>query len=398
MKIAPVPANEHERLKALKEYAILDTVQEADFDDITRLASEICQTPVSLVSIVDAHRQWFKSRHGLITPEISRDFAFCAHAINAPDDLYIIPDLTKDERFHDNPLVKGEPHVVFYAGIRLINPEGFALGTLCVWDKKPRELDATQIITLKALARQIMSQLELRKKIQQLKHSQEELQNAYADLENFSAIASHDLKSPLNNIISLTQLVRDNYSDKLDEEGNEYIHFLQDSAYQLSDLITGILNYSRASQLLTQQREDINVAELIEEITSLIKIPTNTTIVFEKGEKKIHTSRIALKQILLNLIDNAIKYNDKGLVNIEIGFSEVDGNYVVEIKDNGLGIADEDRERIFELFKKLQSKSKDGSMGVGLAIVKRLVKKLGGTIEVNSELSKGTSFVITIPK
>jgi GAF domain-containing protein len=101
MKTAPVPANEHKRLKTLHEYGILDTIQEADFDDITRIAAEVCRTPISLVSIIDAHRQWFKSRHGLITSETSRDFAFCAHAISNPEEVFIIPDTSKDERFHD---------------------------------------------------------------------------------------------------------------------------------------------------------------------------------------------------------------------------------------------------------------------------------------------------------
>ena len=401
MKIASLPANEQERLKAIHEYHILDTLPETDFDDITRIATDLCSTPISLVSIIDADRQWFKSRYGLITPEISRDFAFCAHAINTPGEILVVPDLRKDERFYDNPFVIGEPHVIFYAGIPLVNPEGYALGTLCVWDRVPRQLDDKQICTLKSLARQIVSQLELRKKIAQLKQQQVVLKSAYADLERFSYVASHDLKGPLNNIISLTQLLKDEYGLKLDENGNGYINYLNDAAYQLSDLVTGILNYSRSSQILVDVREDIDVAHLLEEITGLMKIPANTNISysFKKGSKHVHTSRIALKQILMNLLQNAIKYNDKEQTCIEIILIEDHDTYSFEIKDNGPGIAEKNKEKIFELFQRLHHKGKGGdSMGIGLAIVKKLAEKLGGGVAVVSEIGKGTSFILTIHK
>ena len=164
MKIAPLPANEQARLKALNEYFILDTLPEDDFDDITSIASEICNTPIALVSIIDSDRQWFKSRYGIKIAETTRDNSFCAHTISTPAEVFIIPDLTKDERFHDNPLVTGEPHAVVYAGVQLINPEGYTLGALCVLDTKPRELNPVQIKILQSLARQVVSLLELRKK------------------------------------------------------------------------------------------------------------------------------------------------------------------------------------------------------------------------------------------
>ncbi len=397
MKIAQLPANEHERLKALHEYYILDTLPETDFDDITRIATELCHTPISLVSIIDSHRQWFKSRHGLITPEISRDFAFCSHAINTPHEVFIVEDLTKDDRFHDNPLVAGEPHVVFYAGIPLVNPDGFALGTLCVWDNIPRVLEEKQIYSLKSLARQIVSQLELRKKIIQLKQKQSALKIAYDDLEKFSYIASHDLKSPLNNIISLTHFIKDEYHDKLDKDGVEYINYLHDAAHQLSDLVSCILNYSKSSQLLVENKEYIDVNELLEEVKGLLPIPVNTYITHEKCKNEVYTSRIALKQILLNLVQNAIKYNDKPQIHIQIIMGEDRHNYTFEVRDNGPGIADENKEKIFELFERLKRKDAEG-MGMGLAIVKRLAEKLGGAIKVQSRLGQGTSFLFTVPK
>ena len=159
---APLPTNEAERLAALKEYHILDTGTEQSYDDITTLAAHICEVPIALISIVDEARQWFKSRVGLEQQQTSRDVAFCAHAILQNEPL-IVRDATKDRRFADSTLVTGEPHIRFYAGFPLINPEGLALGTLCVNDRQPRRLSAKQLKTMQALARQVMTLLELRR-------------------------------------------------------------------------------------------------------------------------------------------------------------------------------------------------------------------------------------------
>lgn len=159
---APVPPNETKRLKVLWQYEVLDTVPEEVFDDLTDLAAHICETPIALISLVDEDRQWFKSRLGLSLSETSRDISFCAHAITT-DGLLIVPDATKDQRFKDNPLVTGGQKIRFYAGAPLITPDGHALGTLCVLDKKPRALRLEQQQALRVLAHHVMTQLELRR-------------------------------------------------------------------------------------------------------------------------------------------------------------------------------------------------------------------------------------------
>jgi len=156
--------DEDQRLEALHSYQILDTPAESAFDDLTLLAAKVCATPISLVSLIDRDRQWFKSKLGLGANETHRDFAFCAHTILQPG-IFVVPDAQQDKRFRNNPLVKNDPYVRFYAATPLINPEGYCLGTLCVIDRVPRQLDAHQLEMLAAIGRQVTTHLELRRTV-----------------------------------------------------------------------------------------------------------------------------------------------------------------------------------------------------------------------------------------
>lgn len=193
---------EARRLTALRSYRILDTDPEQRFDDLSLLASYVCQTPIALLSLVDADRQWFKARKGIEASETPRNVAFCAHAI-LQRDILVVPDALEDERFRDNPLVVSDPHIRFYAGAPLITPDGHALGTLCVIDRRPRKLSQEQLEALEALRNQAVAQLELRRNLIELKQALNERDVA----EDKQRELVEQLQSSLENVRKLSGLI-----------------------------------------------------------------------------------------------------------------------------------------------------------------------------------------------
>jgi anti-sigma regulatory factor (Ser/Thr protein kinase) len=188
-----VVADEAGRLRALRQYRILDTEPEQAFDDLTLIASQICGVPIALISLVDEDRQWFKSRVGIEARESSRSVSFCAHAI-LQHGIFTIADASKDERFCDNPFVKSDPGIRFYAGAPITTQDGYALGTLCVIDYVPRQLSDEQNNALRALERQVTAQLELRRNI-------EELRVALEGIDTLSALVPYCSTCELNMVI-----------------------------------------------------------------------------------------------------------------------------------------------------------------------------------------------------
>lgn len=391
---------EEQRIKTLESYEILDSLPEADYENLTLIASQICNTPIAQIVFIDKERQWVKSSFGIDSAVTPRDITFCGHTINDFNDFMIVPDARDDVRFQDHPLVIGHPNIIFYAGVPLKDAEGLPLGTICVFDHKPKTLSATQITTLKALSQQTMRLLELRLSKKQLERTVEVVESKNLELERFAYIAAHDLKSPLANISGLTELLQSSYGDILDQDGTEILDMIRSSSSKLKEMIDNLLEYSKTNTIKKEKNSTINVEVLKNEILAVFAFQKNCTILFKSSLTTIVTNRSALEQILINLISNAIKYNDKESITIEIVIVENKEQYTITVSDNGPGILKENQEIIFDIFEVASTVDRFGlkGTGIGLATVKKIVETLGGKISVESALGNGAAFTFTLER
>lgn len=396
-----IPFNETKRLESVQKLNLLGSVSEREYDEITRLAAYICQVPISMITIVGKKDNWFKSKIGTEISGTPRKYSFCGHAILDPKNIMEISDARKDERFKDNPYTLAETPLIFYTGIPLLDNKGQALGTLCVIDNKPRQLDSQQKTALKYLAHQVSNLFVQRYKNKHLKQIQDELQKRNEDLKNFAALVSHDMKMPLANIIVTIDLVKAKYAHEMNEQHTNYMNILKDSAFSLSDYISGILTHYESDHISNPDvAEKFDLNELLEDIMDILHITDDCVVNFPKKNRSLFCNKIALEQILLNLINNSLKYNDKETIVIDIKCKEKDGCYFFKIIDNGIGIPKEKQSEIFKLFSTASEKDRKGKKGngIGLSTVKKLVENLGGAIRVSSEVGVGTTFKFTVKK
>ncbi len=400
MIAAQKPINETERISSLYEYNLLDSLPEKEYDDITRIAANICGMPIALITLVDNERQWFKSQIGIAVSETHRDDAFCAHAILKPEELFIVSDTKKDERFHDNPYVIGSPFVGFYAGVPLVNETGMPLGTLCVLDNKPNSITNDQKETLKALARQVISYFEISKKNAQLARQKAEIEAINEDLSQFAHVVAHDVKSPCASIAMSVALLKDTYGSSMDKEMSQILNMMEETSHAAIRMVDGILRHTQIVTGAEIEKEQFTFNSITDEIKKLVTITPDFSINTLNPDLKLFAARYILQQILVNLVNNAIKYNDKPKGIITITAKADTTYYTISVQDNGPGIRKEYQDKIFEMFSTLGTYdrfNKKGT-GIGLATVKKLVEKLNGTITVTSETGKGSCFTFTFSK
>jgi signal transduction histidine kinase len=398
MIVPGFPENERERLEAVKSYKLLDTLPEKDYDNITSLIAAICETPISLVTLLDKDRNFLKSHLGIPFNESPRDISFCGHAILENKDIFVIEDAREDDRFKDNPLVK-EHNAIFYAGVPLVNEDNYPLGTLCVYDTRPRKLNDHQVKAMIKLGSQVVNLFELYKKNNALTEAQEQLEERNKQLKDFAGVVSHDLKSPLANITSLIFLLKEEYGSVFNEEGNQYITYIKESSEALRNYIDGMLTYYKSDTVFQQSKEEVKLHDIYSQIDTIMFVDT-AEFKYEKLDASIFTNKTAIIQIFMNLIGNALKYNHSEVPYVETTFSEDAAFYYFAVKDNGIGIEKERQETIFQLFNRGSDKDRNGDTGsgIGLAVVKRLICKLGGEIILKSAVGKGSVFSFTIKK
>jgi signal transduction histidine kinase len=400
MFAAPVPENDDERLATLYRYSILDSEPEQGYDDVTALASYICGTPFSTITLVDKERQWFKSEVGFGTNETGRKQGFCACALLLPEPL-IIPDTLDDARFSENPFVLGSPKIRFYAGAPLVAPNGHILGTVCVFDTRPRELSPEQVKALQALSRQVMALMEARLRLIE----NETAASALLQSEKLAAVGrlassmAHRINNPLEAVTNLLYLSRQQVDD-------EQVRGWLDLADQELRSVSVIANQTLQFHKQASNPQAITCLSLFSTALTVFEARLrNAGIVIEKRKRAnepVECFEGDIRQVLGNIISNSIDAMPIGgrlIVRSRKGTDWKTGRkgLVLTIADTGSGMDQETKRRKFEAF--FSTKGIGGS-GLGLWMSAEIMHRHKGTISIRSSQSgssHGTTVVLFLP-
>ncbi len=392
MIVPAIPKDEADRLSALYSYGILDTEAESDFDELVKLASYITDTPISLITLIDKDRQWYKSKLGIDGKETAREVAFCAYAIHQ-NSLMVVPDATKDDRFVGNPFVTGTPDIRFYAGMPLTTPTGFKLGTLCVIDDKPRTLTPDQVSALEILGKHVMKLMELRRRNEEMKRLGELH-------KRLLSIIGHDLRSPINNIRSLIELATEH--DLSIEELNSMLPGLKKSVDSTSLLLNNLLEWA-SSQLHTRTifKKPLPLMKiahsLIESNQLLFQRKSNHVINSIQVDHIAMGDRNMTDFILRNLLMNANKFTENGT--ITLSSSIVGDTIILTVSDTGSGIEPAILQHVFDWEVKTSTTGSQGEKGSGLGLPMsfEFAQSQGGTLTVESTFGSGSLFSLILP-
>jgi two-component system NtrC family sensor kinase len=400
MPAAPIPENESSRLATLRHYSILDSLSQPEFDDASALAALICGTPVSLVSLIDQDRQWFKAATGTELTETPRSQSFCAHTLTTAKTL-IVPDAQHDPRFADNPLVTGDPNIRFYAGAPIVAPNGHILGTVCVIDTQPRTLSPQQITALEALSRQVMALIEARANLLENKRTVSALiqSEKLAAVGRLASSMAHEINNPLEAITNLLFLCR-NRSDNPDIE--QWLEQAELELRRISIIANQTLRFHRQS---TNPKEVACLSLFTPTLELYEARLRNAHIVVEKRKRAkelVECYEGDIRQVLSNLITNAIDAMPTGgrlLVRSREGTDWTTGRkgVILTIADTGKGIDADTQKRMFEAF--FSTKGINGA-GLGLWMSNQIIHRHHGTLNIRSshgQSKSGTVVTIFLP-
>ncbi|EMO53249.1 GAF domain-containing hybrid sensor histidine kinase/response regulator [Leptospira noguchii] len=398
----PIPLNETERLRALHSYQILDTASEEKFDSLTQIAAYICNSSMALISLVDTNRLWFKSKLGMKESESARNTSFCQYAI-MQDDLLEIKDALENEIFKNKPSVLGPPYIRFYVGTPLKTPDGFNIGTLCVFDSQPNHLNPQQKTILKALSNQIIYNFELNKKNIELLIIQKKEEELQKSKSLFFANMSHEIRTPVHGILGVSGLLSET---KLQQEQVEYVNTIQRSGKLLLNLLNDILDFSKLESFnMKIEIIAFDLMDLLKDVFYLFEADAKRkNIEFKLVGKQpsyliVSTDPHRLKQILVNLISNAIKFTEKGSILIQFDFKSdlKQCNLQIQIKDTGVGIPEQKLKELFQAYRQVDSSvsRKYGGTGLGLSISKSLAEMMNLKLTAQSVINQGSIFEIS---
>lgn len=396
---APLPDNEIERLAALYSLDIIDSPPEKDFDDIVALAATVCETPVAMVSLVDADRQWAKARTGCELMETSRDVSFCAHAILGRD-LLMVPDARQDARFADNPMVTAENGIRFYAGAPLMTTDGFALGTLCVADTVPRQLDDEQQQALRALARQVTAQLELRRYAVALANTTARLQELERRKDDLADLVGGELRSSLRLMAAYLERLGDSgfhdveMADMVARAASAHVRGFR----ELLDHLTTMADVGAGGDSLHMRQCDLTrVTQRAVEAVRPIAASKHIWIMNQTGGPSlpILADPVRLEQVLTHLLFAAVKYTPEG-GRVRVG-TEMESGPTVRLDD--MDLPDGMRPDLFPhlYYGAIANPADAPGPDRGLAVAKRILDAHHATVALSDRPGDGTSLHVVFP-
>lgn len=401
MSSYPKPPNDDQRVQELISYDVLDTPPEEMYDELVRVASQVLDMPIALVSLVDKDRQWFKAKVGLDAEQTPREISFCTHAI-LEEKILEVPDALADPRFAESPLVCGAPWIRSYYGVPLRTHQGHALGTLCVIDQQPRTLREDACEVLEILARQVVRALELRRAgIEARRVAEAELQ-AKQTQGAFLASMSHELRTPLSAIIGFTSILRRNKQGNLVSHDFDYLERIAANGEYLLRLVNDILDLSKVEA----GRMEVDCKPL-----DLVKLVKDLLVELEGRESKVpvtfHPPSVPLqpvvadphriRQVILNLVVNAMKFTEEGGIEVRILMGAGGTALRLDVVDSGIGIPPEEQAKIFERHGQASATQKQaGSWGLGLFLSRKLCELMEISMTVASEVGKGTTFSLML--
>jgi signal transduction histidine kinase len=395
----PLPTGETDRLAALYELDVLDTPPEQDFDDIVSLASTVCGVPVSLVSLIDADRLWFKAKIGTDVIETSRDLTFCAHAILGRD-LLVVPDARQDVRFADNPAVEAEGGIRFYAGAPLTTSDGFALGTLCVIDTEPHRLGVEQLQALRALARQVTAQLELRRYTTALANTTARLQELERRKDDLAGLVGGELRAPLRLMTTyLEDLGRTGIhdvelADLLAHATSAHVRGLHDLLGHLSSLADA----GTGGDALRMRPIDLTrLTQRAVEAVRPIAASKQIWILNQAGGPSlpIIADPVRLEQVLMHLLFAAVKYTPSG-GRVRVG-TEIESGPTVRLDDMDMpgGLRPDLFAHLY--YGAIAHPADLPGPDHGLAVAKRVLDAHHATVALCDRPGDGTSLHVVFP-
>lgn len=427
MTLAPVPTDDTERLRVLHALGLDSDAADPALAALTRLASRLTSCPVAAIGLVDAELQWFVAPIGLGSVAIPRDVAFCAHAIGNPQGL-VVNDARLDPRFTGNPLLAREPPLSFYAGMP-ISVYGHRMGCICVMDSAPRSLEANQLDALRELATLCGALLDARLRqnaapapggvppaelaglpdwVTQRVLAAEARERQATDLANraktvFLSRVSHEMRTPLNAVIGFTQLLRLTPGGAGPAQVTEYTDHVLRASEHLLALINDLLDLQRVEERrLTLQLRPLALTPLVgAAFSSLQPLARQHGVTLQNEVDRslwVRADAQLLRQVLINIVSNAIKYNRSG-GRVQISALPGEGGQIVlEVDDTGSGLTQDQLARLFQPFERLghESSGIEGS-GLGLVIARRLVEAMGGGLTLSSVPSSGTRVRIALP-